>query len=234
MNLDDLLENIHKGFTAGKLPTALVLMETTHGESGGVPLPLQHMATVKSIADEHNVPVHVDGARLFNASIALGVNAAEIAKYCDSICFCLSKGLSAPMGSLICGDHAFIERARRFRRMLGGNLRQAGFVAAAGLYALDHLVERLSEDHRRARGLARGLHDIHSTIVDPSQVETNIVRAYLKASGRSAQQWSEDLKCAGVRVNPVSKTELRFVTHRQIEDDDVNKVVGIFSNLWRQ
>src|SRR5262249_5633654 len=158
-------------------------------------------------------------------------NAAEIAKHCDSICFCLSKGLSAPMGSLICGSREFIERARKFRRMVGGNLRQAGFIAAAGLYALEHLVERLAEDHRRAGTLARGCHAIHPTIVDPTQVETNIVRAYVEASGRNAQQWSDDLKRYGVRVNPVSLTELRFVTHRQIEDADVQRAIGIFSDL---
>jgi threonine aldolase len=209
-------------------------METTHGEAGGAVLPLAHMAAVKALADEHGVPVHVDGARLFNAAAALGVSAAEIARHTHSVSFCLSKGLSAPIGSLICGSAEFIERARGFRRMVGGNMRQAGIIAAAGLHALEHLIERLPEDHRRARHFAARLHALDASIVDPACVESNNVRVSISAGGGDAVQWSRELARDGVRVNACGESELRFVTHRQIGDAEIERAADIFAGVWRR
>src|SRR5215469_14366867 len=143
MDLDRLSEAIHQHLTGRQLATGLICMETTHNAAGGTVLPLSHMAAVHELAQKHEVPVHTDGARLFNAAVALGVAAAEIAAHTDTICFCISKGLSAPVGSLLAGPAKFIARARAFRRMVGGNMRQAGVVAAAGLVALDEMIDRL-------------------------------------------------------------------------------------------
>ncbi|MSP97882.1 MAG: aminotransferase class I/II-fold pyridoxal phosphate-dependent enzyme [Betaproteobacteria bacterium] len=234
VDLDALRANIRPRLTVNKPGTALVWMETTHGASGGAVVPLAHMSAVTAIAHERNIPVHVDGARLFNAAAALGVTVAEVARHADSVSFCLSKGLSAPIGSLICGSRQFIERARSFRRMVGGNMRQAGIIAAAGIYALEHLAERLIDDHRTAQRLARGLRAIDASIVDPAQVESNIVRASVGASGRTGAEWSAQLKNEGVRVNPCSDSELRFVTHRHIGEADIDRMLEVFSGIWKR
>jgi threonine aldolase len=189
---------------------------------------------VSSLAREKSVPIHLDGARIFNAATALKVKPAEIAKHADSVCFCVSKGLSAPVGSILCGNHAFIERARAYRRMVGGNLRQAGPVAAAGIVALETMVDRLVEDHQNAKRLAEGLSRIDASLVDPKEVESNLVRVEVKKSGRRAAQWSADLKQKGVSVAPCDVYSLRFVTHRHIAAPDVDAVVSAFAELWRK
>ena len=185
---EDLLREAIRPMTRNNFGTALVCMETTHNGAGGTVLPLAHMQRVHALAREHGVPVHTDGARLFNAATALGVPAAEIAKHSDSVCFCVSKGLSAPVGSVLCGSKAFIERARPFRRMVGGNLRQAGSIAAAGIVALETMVGRLQDDHARAQKLAAGFHAVDASLADPASVETNIVRVNVGHTGRSAAQ----------------------------------------------
>ena len=232
MDVDALREKI-RPITRNNLGTALVCMETTHNQAGGAVLPLAHMQAVHALARENGVPVHTDGARLFNAAVALGVEAKEIAQYTDSIGFCVSKGLSAPVGSVLCGSKAFTERARTFRRMVGGNMRQAGPLAAAGIIALETMVDRLQEDHATARRLAEGLHRIDASLANPGEVETNLVRVDVSASGRSAAQWSDDLKGKGVRVSPASVSTLRFVTHRHVGDADVNAAVSAVASLWK-
>jgi threonine aldolase len=235
MDLDALRDHIRAKMSRKQLGTALVWMETTHNAASGAVLPLAHMAEVCAIAGEHGVPVHIDGARLFNAAVALGVSAKEVAKHSDSVCFCVSKGLSAPIGSLVCGAEEFIERARGFRRMVGGNMRQAGPIAAAGIVALESMVERLAEDHRTARRLAQGLHKIDASIVDPALVETNLVRASVRARGGKAAEWSAALKQRGVLVSPARiAEELRFVTHRHIGDAEVDRALGIIAETWKQ
>ena len=231
MELDVLREKI-RPMTRNNFGTALVCMETTHNAAGGAVLPLAHMQAVHALAREHGVPVHTDGARLFNAAMALGVGASDIAQHTDSICFCVSKGLSAPVGSVLCGSTAFIERARAFRRLVGGNMRQAGPLAAAGVIALETMVDRLKEDHATARQLAQGLHRIDARLLDPRDVETNLVRMDVSASGRTAAQWSDDLKQKGVRVSAASAMTLRFVTHRHIGNADVDAAVSAVASLW--
>jgi threonine aldolase len=212
--------------TRNNFGTALICMENTHNGAGGAVLPLAHMQMVHALARQHGIPVHTDGARLFNAAVALGVPAADIARHTDSVCFCVSKGLSAPVGSVLCGSKTFIERARPFRRMVGGNMRQAGSIAAAGIVALETMVDRLQEDHASAKRLAAGFHAIDESLVDPDSVETNIVRVNLRETGRNAAQWSEAFAARGIAVSPADAHSLRFVTHRHIGAVDVDAAVA--------
>lgn len=234
MDLGMLGETINAALKPNKLATALIEMETTHNNAGGTVLTLDHMAAVHALGREHGIPVHTDGARLFNAAVALGVPAERIARHTDSVTFCVSKGLSAPVGSLLCGTAEFIGRARAFRRMLGGNLRQAGMLAAAGIVALQTMVDRLAEDHRTARQLAEGLFKLSPGLIDPKTVETNIVRVDTSGSGWSAEDWSKALAAYGVRVAPGGPAQLRFVTHRHISSADIETTLAAFRELWRK
>ena len=232
MDIDALRVKI-RPMTRNNLGTALVCMETTHNQAGGAVLPLAHMQAVHALAHQHGVPVHTDGARLFNAAVALGVNAKQIAQYTDSIGFCVSKGLSAPVGSVLCGSEKFIERARTFRRMVGGNMRQAGPLAAAGILALNTMVDRLKDDHATAKRLAIGLQKIDTRLCDAGDVETNLVRVDLAASKRSAAEWSTDMERKGVRISPASATTLRFVTQRHVGNAEVDTALSAFASLWQ-
>ena len=232
MDLDHFREAIRPA-TRSQMGTALVWMENTHNRSGGSVLPLAYMGAVAGLAREKGIPVHLDGARLFNAATALKVKPREIAQHSDSVCFCVSKGLSAPVGSVLCGGKAFIERARAFRRMVGGNMRQSGPVAAAGIVALETMVDRLAEDHATAKRLAQGLNRIDNSLVDPKEVDSNLVRVEVNKSGRRAAQWSADLKQKGVVVAPCDTYSLRFVTHRHVSPADVDTAVSAFASLWK-
>ena len=223
-----LREMLSARLVPSRLATALVCVETTHNSAGGAVIPLAALAKVRAAADEHGVPVHIDGARLFNAAVALGVPAGEIARHGDSVGFCLSKGLSAPVGSVVCGPAAFIERARAFRRMLGGAMRQAGVIAAAGIVALDSMVARLADDHRRARRIAEGLHALDVRLADPRKVESNIVMVDLAGTGADAGKWVAALAAQRVRAGTWSRMQLRLVTHRQIGDADVEGALAAF------
>jgi threonine aldolase len=210
-----LREMLSARLSPSRLATAVVCVETTHNSAGGAVIALASLAKVRAAAAEHGVPVHIDGARLFNAAVALGVPAAEIGRHCDSVGFCLSKGLSAPVGSVVCGSAAFIERARAFRRMLGGAMRQAGVIAAAGLYALDHNVERLRVDHDNARLLADRLAAIPGVSVLAPQ--TNIVFFDVGATGMSAPNLARELAKDGILIGPHDATSLRAVTHLDVD-----------------
>jgi threonine aldolase len=232
MDTDELRVAV-RPMTRNNFGTTLICMETTHNGAGGTVLPLAHMKTVHELAQQHGIPVHTDGARLFNAAVALGVPAADIARHTDSVCFCVSKGLSAPVGSVLCGSGAFIERARPFRRMVGGNMRQAGSIAAAGIVALETMIDRLKDDHASAKRLASGFHAIDASLTDPADVETNIVRVNVRASGRSAAQWAEDFKARGIAVSPADSVSLRFVTHRHISNADVDAAINACREIWK-
>src|SRR5437764_3981156 len=212
-----IAEHLSAKLASFKLGTALVTIETTHNSSGGAALPLDYMAKLRALTAEKGVPVHIDGARLFNAGVALGLPASEIAKHGDSIGFCVSKGLSAPFGSVLCGSAEFIERARAFRRMVGGGMRQAGVMAAAGIIALKCMVDRLAEDHRRAKRIAEGLHAIDPRLTDPRLVETNIVMIEVGHTGGDAKTWIAALQEAGLASGVWSRNSLRFVTARHID-----------------
>jgi len=233
MDIEALREMI-RPVTRYHMGTALLWMENTHNRAGGAVLPLGHMRAVHGLAREAGVPVHLDGARIFNAAIALGRAVSEISQHSDSVCFCVSKGLSAPVGSILCGSAAFIERSRAYRRMVGGNMRQAGPLAAAGIVALETMVSRLGEDHQSAKRLAEGLHRIDPSLCDPKDVETNLVRVDVRKSGRRAAQWSADFKSKGVLVAPADIFVLRFVTHRHVSAPDVDAAVGACAELWKK
>lgn len=207
-------------------PTRLVCIENTHNRHGGVAIPVEAITDLAAAAHRHGIPVHMDGARLFNAAVALGVPAARLAAPVDSVTFCLSKGLSAPVGSVLCGDHAFIERARRFRKMVGGGMRQAGVVAAAGIVALDTMVDRLADDHRLARVLAEGLSAIPGVSIDLARVQTNIVR--LDLPRHDARAVAEQLRVRGVRVLATAAHTIRIVTNRHVTAADAPAVIAAF------
>ena len=232
MDLDRLRDAIRKP-TRQNFGTALIAMETSHNRAGGAVLPPAHMEAVHALARDAGVPVHTDGARLFNAAVACGVPASTLAQHTDSVCFCISKGLSAPVGSLLCGDAAFIDRARAFRRMVGGNMRQAGPLAAAGIVALQTMVRRLADDHASAKRLARGLVAIDAGLVDPGEVETNIVKVELPRNGEAALEWSALLSREGIRVSPCERYALRFVTHRHIDEPHIDECVSAFTRVWK-
>jgi threonine aldolase len=233
IDLNTLKDAISPGLSANRLATALICVETTHNAAGGAILPLDHMAALNAMAEAHGVPVHIDGARLFNAAIGLGVPADRIAVLGDSVTFCVSKGLSAPIGSVLCGTEDFIVRARAFRRMVGGNLRQAGVVAAAGVVALESMVERLTDDHRAAKRLAEGLHAIDPRLANPGDVETNIVNMDVSASRRNAAEWTAALRSDGIVVTPARQWRLRLVTHRHVGMAEVERALDAFGHAWR-
>ena len=231
-DLDEVGERLSEKLGGFRLATALVCVETTHNSAGGAALPLDYMARLRALTAKKNVPVHIDGARVFNAAVALGVPAAEIARYGDSIGFCVSKGLSAPFGSVLCGSAEFIEKARAYRRMVGGGMRQAGVMAAAALVALNGMIDRLAEDHRRAKRIAEGLHAIDPQLTDPRLVETNIVMIDVGHSGSDAKTWIAALQKAGLDSGAWSRNSLRLVTHRHIDDAAVEETIAIFRSVF--
>jgi threonine aldolase len=210
--------------------TGLLCVETTYNRCGGVALPLEHLRALRDIADRHGIPVHMDGARIFNAAVALGVTPAEIASTVNSVQFCLSKALAAPVGSIVAGEQAFIQRVRRQRKVLGGDMRQSGVIAAAGLVALETMVDRLPEDHRRARMLAEGLHAVPGLTVDLGTVQSNIV---VIKTGPLLDKvtFAMALKDAGVLVSDYGLRGLRMVTHYEISDEDVKSTLEIVSRV---
>ncbi len=231
MDLDALREALSPALLRNRLATGLICVETSHNDAGGTVPSLAHMAAIRGIAQSRGIPVHIDGARLFNAAAALGVKASEITSHGDTVAFCVSKGLSAPIGSLLCGPTAFIERARAFRRMVGGNLRQAGGLAAAGIVALEEMIDRLSDDHRVAKQLADGLHSIDPSLVEPETVETNIINVDLSASPRLSSDWAAALKEQGVWVGPTKPKRLRLLTHRHIGSEEAEIALAAFRNV---
>ncbi|GIV95391.1 MAG: threonine aldolase [Herpetosiphonaceae bacterium] len=204
---------------------ALICLENTHNRCGGVVLPLAYLAEVQRFARERGLPVHIDGARIFNAAVALGVRPAEIAQYADSVQFCLSKGLAAPVGSLVVGDRRFVERARRLRKMLGGGMRQVGMMAAAGIVALETMVGRLVEDHANARRLAEGLAQIPGLRINLETVQTNIVIFEVLDDRYTWQSFLEALSRHGVRMGELGYGRIRAVTHYGISADDVDLAI---------
>ncbi|MFK4724380.1 threonine aldolase [Bradyrhizobium niftali] len=211
----------------------LIAMETTHNGAGGTVLPLPHMMRIHALGQSNGIPLHLDGARLFNASVALGAPPARIAEHADSVMVCLSKGLSAPVGSLLCGSAAFVARARALRKLVGGTMRQSGVVAAAGLVALETMIERLAEDHAAARRLAAALSWLDPALADRDQVQTNILRVDVSASGREAAAWAEGVKRHGILVQASGPLQLRLVTHRHVDEAAVDRTIAAFAALGR-
>lgn len=213
--------------------TALICLETTHNFAGGVALPLEYMKQVREVAGTHGLPVHIDGARLFNAAAALDVNPADIARFGDTVTVCLSKGLSAPVGAIFASSSENIALARRYRKMLGGGLRQSGIIAAAGIMALTEMTDRLKEDHALAKKLAEGLREIRGVEIDMRAVQTNIVIFDVTGLGLDAEAFVERMKAEGVLCYNVSASEARFVTHRHVTAKDVDDTLMAVKKLAR-
>ncbi len=209
--------------------TGLICLENTHNVAGGTCWTVQQMAAVKQVAAKRGIPVHLDGARIFNAAVALGVPARDLAAQTDSTTFCLSKGLSAPVGSVIVGSKAFIEAARRKRKMLGGTLRQGGVIAAAGLVALRAMIDRLAEDHANARLLADKCRSIPGVSVNTPQ--TNIVRTKVSGLGVPAAQVSDLLAKENVYAMAQQQDTLRWLTHRHVTAVDVESAVAALGKV---
>lgn len=208
-----------------QMRTALVCVEDTHNFGGGSVYPLETLARIREVTAPKSVPVHMDGARLFNAAVAQGVSAAEIARHADSVMVSYSKGLSAPVGSALCGSRALVEEARRLRRVIGGGMRQAGILAAAALLGIRTMIDRLAEDHVTARRLAEGLAEIPPVRIDPAAVETNIVVFGLDSAGRCAFL-VRALKERGVLAGQLSPESIRMVTHRHIGYNEVDSALA--------
>jgi threonine aldolase len=202
--------------------TTLLCLENTHNRCGGAVLTVDYTNEVCNLAHTHGLKVHLDGARIFNAAIALGVPACALAQNSDSVALCLSKGLSAPVGSLLCGDKDFVERARKFRKMLGGGMRQAGVIAAAGIVALETMVDRLAEDHANARRLADGLAGIKGISLAQDDIPTNIVMFHLSPE-LSVVEFTEGLEKAGVKIGLRDGRPFRAVTHRMVSSSDIDE-----------
>lgn len=205
----------------------LVWIENTFLLGGGLVLPLDELEKISNVCKEHMIPLHLDGARVFNAATYLGVNVSQITGYVDSVMFCLSKGLGAPFGSMLCGSAGFIEQARNHRQMIGGGMRQAGIMAAAGIYAIQHMSKRLQEDHDNARLLAEGLAQIVGLELDPSAVRTNIVIFELSSNKFTPSEFVEELGHSGLLVGGLWGKTMRMVTHHGIEEQDIVEALNI-------
>jgi threonine aldolase len=212
-------------------PTGLVCIENTHNRHGGTYCTPEDIAGVAAVAHEAGVPVHLDGARLFNAAVALRRPAAEFAHPVDSVTFCISKGLSAPVGSVICGSAEFIERARRWRKLLGGGMRQVGVLAAAGIVALERMVDRLAEDHANARRLGEGLAKLPGLRVDLASVQTNIVIVRVERGPAATAELVSGCAARKVKVHAMSPAAIRCVTHKDVDAEDISRALEAFREL---
>ena len=214
----------------------LILVENSYGDKNGYPIPPDYFASVRQIADRHGLVVHMDGARLFNAAIAIDCPATEITQYVDSVTFCLSKGLGAPVGSVLCGPAEFIHKARRVRKSLGGGMRQAGILAAAGLVSLNCMIERLADDHTHAQQMAQGLAKIQGIVIDPTVVKTNLVFFRLADDVElTARDVIDQLKTrANIWLGATGRRSFRAVTHYWINEEDVALFLDTLSEILRK
>lgn len=211
--------------------TALICLENTHNRAGGAVLPLPYMQEVAELAKKHQIPVHLDGARLFHAAVAAQVPVSAYAATADSVQICLSKGLGAPIGSLLLGTSDFIDRARQWRKALGGGMRQAGVIAAPGLIALTEMVDRLAQDHDKAQRLARGLAQIPGLSVDVAKVDTNIVLCDVGGLAMSIDAFVDELERRGVRTAEFGATNVRFVTHFDVSEQQIDETLEIVADV---
>jgi len=211
----------------------VVVLENTHNRCGGAVLSPEQMHAVAAVAHAHGLKLHLDGARIFNAAVALGVPASRLAAEADSVSFCLSKGLACPVGSLICGSKEFIAEARRIRKAVGGGMRQAGVLAAAGIVALEEMIDRLAEDHANARLLAEAIAGIPGLAIDPQTVMSNIVIFEVTSPKVTPAQLSARLLELGVKINPIEGRKMRAVTHYGIERRDVEQAIAALRTVMK-
>ena len=225
LNWDLVSGAIHHSAPYYVTPTSLIALENTHNMAGGATLSLNASRTICDGAHALGLPVHLDGARIFNAALALDTTVAEIAQPFDSVMFCLSKGLGAPVGSLIVGTKAFIKEAVSLRKLLGGGMRQVGVLAAAGLLALEESPKLLIEDHANAKRLAQGLAELPGVKLDPERVQTNIVIFDISGTGLTTAQCTQEFKARGVLANGINAREMRMVTHYDVSRADIEQTL---------
>lgn len=207
----------------------MVEIENSHNKEGGTCYKLNELKAVSDFARKNNLKVHMDGARLFNASEASGISVRKICSHVDTVTFCLSKGLGAPVGSMLCGNEKFIAQARRVRKMLGGGMRQVGILAAAGIYALENNIKRISVDHANAKLLAETLAELRWAEIDPGKVETNIL--YFSTGERKAETVVAALAKKGILSGALDSNSIRFVTHLGISEEDTKEICKILKEL---
>jgi threonine aldolase len=213
--------------------TTLLCIENTQNRCGGTVLTAEYTAAVAELAHRHGLLVHLDGARIFNAAVALGIPARELTEPVDSVSFCLSKGLSAPVGSLLCGSSTFINSARKWRKMLGGGMRQAGIIAAAGIVAIEEMVDRLAEDHANAKALAIGLSKIPGIIIYPDRVQTNIV-LFEPPTRYTPQEFSMKLEDRQILAKPYGGRRIRAVLNRMVSSEDIKETLDRVGQIVRE
>ena len=226
----DQIKSAIRGSDVHAPDTGLICLENTHNRAGGTCYTLENLAAIAQLATAHAIPVHMDGARIFNAAAALGVSVAEIARHTQTVQFCMSKGLGAPVGSLLTGSKDFINKSRRFRKMVGGGMRQAGILAAAGLVALTHMVDRLAEDHKHARILGEELANM-GLKVNLSTVQTNIVIFDVSTTGKTARVFADQLRSSGIKVNEFGEFKIRMVTHYGISRKDIDYTLAVAARI---
>lgn len=227
-------DEIHSALKIGQpyysSPTGLICLENTHNFAGGSVMTAEHCADVCSRAHAVGIPVHMDGARIFNASAALETSVADLTRHCDSVQFCLSKALGAPVGSVLVGSREFINEARTWRKRLGGGMRQVGILAAAGLIAIEESPKRLYEDHANARRLAEGLAEISGVAIDPERVVTNIVIFDISGTGKASNEICASLKDRGILAIGFGNA-IRMVTHCDVSGEDIEKTISSFRDV---
>jgi threonine aldolase len=226
LELDALARELATSDDSHFAQPSLVVLENTHNRCGGAPVKLSHMAEVSDAAHRRKLPMHLDGARIFNAAVALETTAKDIASFADTVSLCLSKGLSCPVGSLLCGSREFIARAHRTRKVLGGGMRQAGIFAAAGIVALTTMVDRLAEDHQNARALAQGFALVAGLNVRPVANRTNMVVFDVDGDAKTARRFAAAMKEKGVLISMREATSFRAVTHHGVARADIDRAVS--------
>jgi len=234
LDLEKMEEYVHTDADVHHAPTRLVCLENTHNHCGGVVLPIEHIRAVRELCDRHDLKLHLDGARLGNAAAATGISLAEYGAPFDTVSICLSKGLGAPVGSVLVGDAETIRLAQRARKIYGGGMRQAGIIAAAGIYALEHNLTRLADDHTRARVLANGLAALPGLEVDLRKVQTNMVFAGTRESEMPAAKLMDRLAEQGVLALDEAPWSIRFVTHLDLDDADIEQAIAAVERALTQ
>ncbi|MCP4631713.1 MAG: low-specificity L-threonine aldolase [candidate division Zixibacteria bacterium] len=214
--------------------TAVVCLENTHNKAGGMIFPLKEIQKIRELCLSRGIKTYIDGARIWNASIATGVKLTEYTQYCDLVSVCLSKGLGAPVGSVLAGDKEMITQARRYRKAYGGGMRQAGIIAAAGIYALENNIERLKDDHNRAQKIAKTLSKIPSINSDPATVQTNLVVFDVFKTGRSPLEIVKGLKQKGLLIVWMGENLLRAVCHLDVDDNDIDEACEILTGFFSE
>jgi len=214
-------------------PTRLITLENTHNYCMGSPISPEYMRQVGNLAQKYNLKIHIDGARIFNAAIALKLDVKDLLCEADSVMFCLSKGLSAPVGSIVCGSKNFIHKTRKWRKMVGGGMRQSGHLAAAGIIALNNLTDRLKEDHSNAQKLAQGLARIKRIVLKPELIKTNIIFFSLEHSNIKPETFLENLEAQGIKILMIHEGVFRIVLHREISETQVELVIKAMKEITK-